>query len=395
MKVMFIHTMPYTELDMNYDRKHNSAWVTLPNDYYDSAIGHELYNRYLDELEYADQLGFEGICVNEHHQTAFGLMPAPNVIAGALARRTKTGKICILGRALPLVNNPLTIAEEFAMLDTITGGRIITGFVRGIGAEYHASGMNPTESLERYQEAHDLIVRAWTENGPFTFEGKYYHFNHVNLWPRPFQTPHPPIWIPSQGSAETIRWAAAKERRYTYLQTQVPLTSLYRYMRMYRDEARRAGYEPHADQLGWTIKVYVAETDEIAMRESKPHIEAFQNKYFRMPMEMLLPPGYSSISSMKKVLEGRKAIGNAVTAEEMMQHGTFVCGSPATVRERLLEIQGRAGFNYLIASLEFGTLPAHLTRKNLEFFAREVMPQLQAAPVPDLGKIDAEMAATN
>ncbi|HKS18001.1 MAG TPA: LLM class flavin-dependent oxidoreductase [Bradyrhizobium sp.] len=388
MRILFIHTMPYTALDMDYDRKHNSAWVTLPNDYYDSATGHELYNRYLDELEYADQLGFEGICVNEHHQTAFGLMPAPNIMAGALARRTKTAKICILGRALPLVNNPLTIAEEFAMLDTITGGRIVTGFVRGIGAEYHASGMNPTESLERYQEAHDLIVRAWTEKGPFTFEGKYYHFNHVNLWPRPFQNPHPPIWIPSQGSSETIRWAAAKERRYTYLQTQAPLASLYKYMRMYRDEARRSGYEPHVDQLGWAVKIYVAETDEIAMRESQPHIEAFQNKYFRMPMEMLLPPGYTSISSMKGVMEARKSnVGKPVTMHDMMQQGTFVCGSPATVRERLLEIQSKAGFNYLIASLEFGTLPAHLTRKNLEVFAREVMPHLRDA-VPDLGKID-------
>ncbi len=116
-------------------------------------------------------------------------MPQPGVIAGALARETKNCKIAILGRALPLVNYPLAIAEEFAMLDAISGGRIIAGFVRGIGAEYHAMGVNPAFSHARYLEAHDLILRAWTEPGPFEFEGKHYHFKYVNTWPRPVQQP--------------------------------------------------------------------------------------------------------------------------------------------------------------------------------------------------------------
>ncbi len=103
--------------------------------------------------------------VNEHHQTAYGMMPVPGVMAGALARRTKTAKIAVLGRALPLVNNPLTIAEELSMIDNISGGRLIAGFVRGIGAEYHSSGVNPTESHARFHEAHDLIIQAWTQPG--------------------------------------------------------------------------------------------------------------------------------------------------------------------------------------------------------------------------------------
>ncbi len=207
MKFFFFHLMPYAALDPDYDKQYDSAWVTLPNSYYDPKIGHELYNRYLDELEYADAVGFDGICVNEHHSNAYGMMPIPGVMAGALARRTKNCKIAVLGRALPLLNNPLTVAEEFAMLDTITGGRLIAGFVRGIGAEYHAWGANPAESHDRFHEAHDLIIEGWTKPGPFAFEGKYYHFNYVNVWPRPYQQPHPPVWIPSQGSRETIEWA--------------------------------------------------------------------------------------------------------------------------------------------------------------------------------------------
>ena len=162
MKFFCFHLMPYAALDPDYDKTYNSAWVTLPNSYYDPKIGHALYNRYLDELEFADAVGFDGVCVNEHHQNAYGLMPIPGVMAGALSRRTKNAKIAVLGRALPLLNNPLVVAEEFAMLDNITAGRLVAGFVRGIGAEYHSWGANPAESHDRFHEAHDLILQAWT-----------------------------------------------------------------------------------------------------------------------------------------------------------------------------------------------------------------------------------------
>jgi alkanesulfonate monooxygenase SsuD/methylene tetrahydromethanopterin reductase-like flavin-dependent oxidoreductase (luciferase family) len=385
MKFFFFHLMPYSELDLDFDKEYPATWVTLPNAYYDPKKGHELYNRYLDELEYADELGFDGVCVNEHHQTAYGMMPAPSVLAGALSRRTKNAKIAVLGRALPLINNPLVVAEEFAILDNITGGRLVAGFVRGIGSEYHSTGVNPTESHDRFHEAHDLILRAWTEPGPFVHQGKYYNLNYVNVWPRPYQQPHPPIWIPSQGSRETIEWAAAKERRYTYLQTFSPVTALYKFMGMYREEARKSGYEPSPDQLGWSVNTYVAETDAQAIAEARPHIEAFVNKFLRKPMDMLLPPGYLSLSSMKGVMQAKQSLTGLRTVEELIKNGQFICGSPATVRAQLEEHQDKAGFNYLLPNLQFGTLPADLTRRNMEMFAREVMPHLRdRSPAPGL-----------
>jgi alkanesulfonate monooxygenase SsuD/methylene tetrahydromethanopterin reductase-like flavin-dependent oxidoreductase (luciferase family) len=391
MRFFFFHLMPYAPLDPDYDRTHKSSWVTLPNSYYDPELGAELYNRYLDELEYAAELGFEGIGVNEHHQNAYGLMPCPNVFAGMLARRIPAAaKIAILGRALPVLANPLSVAEEFAVLDNVTRGRIITGFVRGIGAEYHSLAVNPTESHARFQEAHDLIVQAWTRPGPFPFEGKYYHFPHVNLWPRVYQKPHPPIWIPSQGSRETIEFAADPARRYVYLQTATPAATLFKTMQAYRDEALRRGYESSPDQLGWSVKIYVAETDEIARREAKPHIEAFANKFLRMPQEMLLPPGYSSLASMKGLMQAKKTItGGTRSMEQMIEQGTFICGSPQTVIEQLADYQRKGGFNIVMAGLHFGTLPHELTRKALELFAREVMPALKGA-VPDGGLRAAE-----
>lgn len=379
MKFYMMHLMPYADLDLDYDQKYNSAWITLPNSYYDPKKGARLYNRYLDELEYADQLGFDGVCVNEHHQNAYGLMPQPGVMAGALARRTRKVKIAILGRALPLLNNPVTVAEEFAMVDNITEGRFIAGFVRGIGAEYHAWSSNPADSHDRFHEAHDLIVRAWTDTGPFSFEGKHYHFEYVNLWPRPYQDdPHPPIWIPSQGSAETIDWASHPDRRYTYLQTFTPVAMLAKYMQMYKEKAREHGYEATEEQLGWSVPIYVGETDEIARREAEPHIENFLNKFLRMPKEMLLPPGYLSLKSMLGVMKAKSAIGGKQTIDDVIDKGMFICGSPDTVRSRLAEYREQIGFGHLLSLLQFGTLPAELTRKNMELYANEVMPWLRA-----------------
>lgn len=379
MQVHFFHLMPYGPLDLNYADKYSSAWVTLPNSYFDPKQGTGIYNRYIGELELADKLGFDGICVNEHHSTAYGLMPAPNLIAAALTRNTTRAKICILGRALPLVNNPVYIAEEFAMLDQMSGGRIVTGFVRGIGSEYYAAGIDPTLSHARYYEAHDLILQAWTREGPFKYHGRHYNFDYVNIWPRPVQQPHPPVWVPSQGSRETIEWCAAKERRYTYLQTFSPIHLAQKNFDMYRECARNNGYEPDKTQLGWAIPMYVAETDEQARREVQPHIEAFYNRFLRSTLELRMPPGYSSIASTKMLIEQKFALRSTQqTVDSLAELGMVIFGSPKTVREILLHYREKMGIGHLIAMLQIGPQPAEQTDKSMRLFAAEILPHLQA-----------------
>jgi alkanesulfonate monooxygenase SsuD/methylene tetrahydromethanopterin reductase-like flavin-dependent oxidoreductase (luciferase family) len=378
MEVVLFHLMPYADLDLKAGREHGTVWVNLPNSNFDPVKGHKLYNRYLDELEYGEELGFDAIAVNEHHQTAYGLMPSPIVTASALARRTQRAKIAILGSALPLREHPLMVAEEHAMIDVITGGRLISGFVRGIGAEYHTFGVNPTFSHDRFHEAHDLIVRAWTEPGPFSFQGRHYNVQYVNLWPRPYQKPHPPIWIPSQGSKETIDWAAHPDRRYTYLQTFSPANVVQRYLKMYRDTCASFGYEAEDRQLGWAVPVYIAETDELARREAKLHFEAFRNVFLKMPVEMLLPPGYTSRESLKNVMKAKAAIFGDITLEKSIELGLIICGSPATARRALESYWKDMRFGNLLVLCQFGTLPADLTRRNMELFAREVMPAVKS-----------------
>jgi alkanesulfonate monooxygenase SsuD/methylene tetrahydromethanopterin reductase-like flavin-dependent oxidoreductase (luciferase family) len=376
MQFHFFHLMPWPHVPPDFATSEPSAWVTFSNRHYDPVVGHELYNRYLDELEYAEELGFDGICVNEHHQNTYGTMPSPNVVAGMLARRTSRCQIALLGNGLPLRDHPLRVAEEVAMLDVVTGGRIISGFVRGIGCEYHSFSLNPVHSRERFLEAHDLIVRAWTEPGPFHFHGKHYRFRYVNVWPRPLQQPHPPIWIPSQGSTETIDWSA--ERRYPYLQTFNTVATLEKNLGLYREAARGHGYEASPEQLGWAVPIYVADTDEQARAEAAPHIEFFFNCLLRYPPEYGFPPGYLSERSMAAVLAQK--VGDRArnrTFDTMDAEGYIITGSPSTVLRRLTEVHSRIGYGLLVPFLQFGSLPADLTRRNMELFAREVMPALR------------------
>jgi alkanesulfonate monooxygenase SsuD/methylene tetrahydromethanopterin reductase-like flavin-dependent oxidoreductase (luciferase family) len=380
MKFVCFHLMPYRPLDLEAAKKYRSAWVVLPNSFYDPEKGAAEYDSYLDQLTYAEELGFDAIGVNEHHQTAYGLMPAPNLIASALIQRTKKVQIAVLGRALPLVNNPINIAEEFAMLDVLSKGRLIAGFVRGIGAEYHSTGVNPAFSHERFHEAHDLIVKAWTTPGPFEFEGDHFRLRYVNLWPRPYQKPHPPVWIPSMGSRETVVWASAPERKYPFMVTFSPESAVVRYHNMYRDAAQAHGYTASGGQLGWATPIYVAESDEQARDEAKAGIESLFNNFLSMPWEMLLPPGYTSNASMKATMKLRPALGawpRRQTIDELIASGTIVIGSPATVREKIKRVREQTGFDILIALLQFGVLPDHLARRNMEMFAGEVMPKLR------------------
>ena len=376
MQFYFFHLMPYPYMPEDYLDRYETSWVTIPNELYDPKIGHQLYNDYLDVFEAADRLGYDGICVNEHHQTCYGLMPSPNIMAGALARRTSNAKIAILGNAICLRDHPLRVAEEVAMLDVITKGRIISGFVRGVGDEYISFSMDPTTSRDRFLEAHDLIIRAWTETGPFAFEGKHYTFRYVNTWPRPYQKPHPPVWLPSQGSIETVIFAA--ERRYPYMQVFSPFSTVKRILDEYKKQAENFGYETPPEQLGWAVPVYVADTDEKAWAEAETHVDFLFNKLLRRPFHQFFPPGYLTEKSMARVVGDKKIGGTHFDPRELNEKGMILVGSPSTVRERLADCQEQTGMGLLVVLLHFGSMPKEMTLENIDLFAKEVMPHFRA-----------------
>ncbi len=372
MRFFNFHLMPYPALPKDYD---GPAWVTCPNELYDPEVGSSVYNRYLDELIYSEELGFDGVCVNEHHQNAYGLMPSPNLMAAILARQTKRIKIAVVGNALPLYDPPTRVAEEYAMIDNISNGRLIAGFVVGGGPEYYSFSINPAFAREKFYEAHDIIIKAWTEPGPQEYIGKHYKLRFLNTWPRPVQKPHPEVWIPGVGSLETMEFVA--KHHYAYMGIPYFHIDVFdRQYKLFREACEREGYTYDPKQAGWLLPIYVAETDEEAQRQYEEHFWYFVRRL--LPGISVQPPGYTSLRSMENIMKGANTFAASLKTWDEVEEGVYaIVGSPKTVLEKLGQHLPRLGTGNLLGLFQLGTLPADLTRRSLELFAREVMPKLR------------------
>jgi alkanesulfonate monooxygenase SsuD/methylene tetrahydromethanopterin reductase-like flavin-dependent oxidoreductase (luciferase family) len=385
------HLMPYRDLPDDFEEHHESGWVWVPNELWDPDTACGYYNVYIDQLVFAEELGFDGVCINEHHQNVYGLMPSPNLIAAALTQRTERVKIAIVGNALPLYDPPTRVAEEIAMLDNMSGGRIIAGQVIGGGPEYYSFSINPAEARTRFAEAHEIIMRAWTQPGPFEFYGEHYKLRYVNTWPRPLQKPHPPVWIPGVGSLETMEFVA--KRRYAYMG--IPYFHIDFFKKTYglfKQACEREGYEAHPEQMGLLMPIYVGETDAQARAEFEQHFWYFKRKL--IPGLTLSPPGYTSVQSAIRIfsaLEEKFIVG--VESWEDLEAGSYaIVGSPDTVFEKLAEHIHDLGAGNLLGLLQLGDMPDEKVRGSMTRFAEQVIPRLRAefpdsaepppAPVP-------------
>jgi alkanesulfonate monooxygenase SsuD/methylene tetrahydromethanopterin reductase-like flavin-dependent oxidoreductase (luciferase family) len=349
-----------------------------------------MYNDFMDELEHAAECGFDAVCVNEHHSNGYGLMPSPNLIASALSRRTRDTAICVMGNSLALYNPPTRVAEEFAMIDCISGGRLIAGFPVGTPMDTcYAYGQNPSMLRERYREAHDLVMRAWTTEETFAFNGRFNQQRYVNIWPRPVQKPHPPIWIPGGGSVETWRWCAEMDYVYSYL-------SYYGYkagratMDGFWQEMSRLGKDRNPYRAGFLQFVGVAESRAEAMRIYREAAEYFYLRCLHVAAKFASPPGYTSEATQRAGIESQvaRAAGAAPpryqdkfqllpkTMDEIVDRGYVVIGSPDEVAEQLKEVATSLNVGNLMLLLQFGNMGKDLTRYNTDLFAKKVMPQL-------------------
>jgi alkanesulfonate monooxygenase SsuD/methylene tetrahydromethanopterin reductase-like flavin-dependent oxidoreductase (luciferase family) len=304
-KLLWFHLMPYTELPDDFREKHPSVWVDVHSSLFDPKRAHLMYNDFMDELEFAAECGFDGVCVNEHHSNGYGLMPSPNLIASALARRTTDTAICVMGNSLALYNPPTRVAEEFAMIDCISGGRLIAGFPVGTPMDTcYAYGQNPSVLRERYHEAHDLVMRAWTERETFAFNGRFNQQRYVNIWPRPVQRPHPPVWIPGGGSVETWQWCAAMDYVYCYL-------SYFGYkagratMDGFWNEMSRLGKDRNPYRAGFLQFVGVAESRTEALERYAEAAEYFYGRCLHVGANFANPPGYVSEATQRAGIESQ------------------------------------------------------------------------------------------
>ena len=296
MHIMMFTERPYYDVPEDEIIK-NAGYFGIPNEHFNSEVGGQLFNSYFDEAVYAEEKGFDGVMLNEHHGTPFCMGAVMNIEAAVLARITQRVKIVLLGNPLP-VADPLRLAEELAMIDMISGGRLVPGWVRGAGSESIYNNANPAYNRELFNEAHDFVVKAWTTPGPFRFEGKHYHYRHVNPWVLPVQKPYPQMWIPGLVSQETVVWCA--RHRYPYLALATFLEPTLEMVKLYRDTAAEEGYESGPENFGYLQRVVVAETEEKAQEMGRAFMYGGGISAFARP-EWMFPPGYNSKAATRRL----------------------------------------------------------------------------------------------
>ena len=358
-----------------------SIWVNLPNSIYDPQVGHRRLRDYIDVFGQSEEFGFDGIVVNEHHATPGATTPSPNLNAAFLIAKTERIPIAVIGNMLPAHLSPVRVAEEIAYLDVVSGGRVICGLVRGTGMEYYVHPVDPSRARDIFWEAHDLILKAWREPGPFAWNGEHFHIPTVNPWPRPLQQPHPEIWIPGVGSLDTIEIVARHRHRYmTVFAPNLLVQKQYELFRHLAEE--KYGYTPAPNQLLATVPTYVAETDEQAHREAKAHMLWLFHMHLRVPPHIFFPPGFMEKRSFRNMVEAKMKYGlkdfTDLTYEDLLEQGYIIVGSPQTVVDKLADYAENVGAGGFIGmGSPFGAMPKWMTLKCMQILSEEVFPHFR------------------
>jgi alkanesulfonate monooxygenase SsuD/methylene tetrahydromethanopterin reductase-like flavin-dependent oxidoreductase (luciferase family) len=338
-----------------------------PADTYSAEVAERSMQTTLDQFRLADEFGFDWVTVAEHHYSPFSLTPTPMLMAAALTQTVKRAKIAVLGPTLPILN-PIRVAEEFAMLDTMSGGRVIAGLLRGTPNEYVTYNINPSESRARFEEALDLVRMAWTEPEPFGWQGRYYQYRSVSIWPRPVQRPHPPIYV-SGSSPESGEFAARNRFGLGLAFTTLQLAE--KSVAHYRACAKSFGWEPTSDDVIYRIGVHVADTDEQAIAD------------------LSHGPRHVGLSMRNRAVEsavaesgfyGRDAEDqrNRLIPRDLKERidlGQILVGSPDTVLAQIRTIHAKVGNG--VIDLPLATQLGEPTSHAIELFGTKVLPRLR------------------
>jgi alkanesulfonate monooxygenase SsuD/methylene tetrahydromethanopterin reductase-like flavin-dependent oxidoreductase (luciferase family) len=356
MKVSFFETARYRP-----PQALPSEWP-VPSGAYDPEAGAEAYRSMIERLQYVEELGFDWVSVSEHHYSPRIMTPAPIVSASFIAARLKKITIALLGPIVPQ-SNPVRVAEELAMLDTLAQGRLVVGLLRGTTNEYLSYDLNPAEARERTDEGMELILRAWTEPQPFGWQGRHFRFRTVSIWPRPFQQPHPPTYALGT-SREACEFAARNHLGCGV--SFAPFEVVAKATRYYRAQCARHGWEPAPEQIIYRANMLLAETDEDAhalLREQPS----------RAPFAMR-----AGVSAALMTLDARNIAGEARAPIVGGALPTTFIGSPDTVVEQVRRCRDVVGAGVLDLSLQPpGTADAECLMRSLELFGKKVLPRIR------------------
>jgi alkanesulfonate monooxygenase SsuD/methylene tetrahydromethanopterin reductase-like flavin-dependent oxidoreductase (luciferase family) len=388
MKVFVFDLLAYGE-QLDHLKVGNELPYPLPKRHFKADVAVRTYAEHLAAWEELDRLGYDGVGFNEHHCSPYGLMNSPNLMAAAAAQRTKRLKLLIYGNLLPL-HEPLRLAEELAMIDCLSNGRLVSGFARGIPREYQVHNVKLAESRERFEEAYEIITRAWTDE-VFSYQGKFWSYKDVAMWPRPVQQPGPEIWIPVVGSKESIEFAARKNAVIT--PGLAPGGLQHDIIRYYAKCLAQQGRKITPNHLSLGMSVYVADSKEQAVKEYGPHHLYFNRTLFShgnfTETSLQRQAGYATQSStdyvrpenLKAAEHARENFRDMTMADVAAMAERMPWGTPKEVTDKIIEIADQAGANMIQIGFNRGVLPQELFLEQIRRFGRDVLPALQAHEV--------------
>jgi alkanesulfonate monooxygenase SsuD/methylene tetrahydromethanopterin reductase-like flavin-dependent oxidoreductase (luciferase family) len=390
MQAWYLNENPYPFVPQHILDSVDSVRASLPNKLCDPRIAADLFEESLDECLLCDDIGIN-VVSNEHHAGINCLYGASPLILGILARQTRRVRILSLGTLVTVRHDPVRVAEEYATADVISRGRLDIGFVKSGGTEMASGNANPVGIVERFWEAIDLILKALTHReGPFSWEGKHFTHRHVNIWPRPWQQPHPPLWA-ATGDPETS--AELGRRGMINVLVFRGVEGTKRAWAAYRKARTEAGLPASGpDRFGYTAFVYTGDTDEEGVRvgskllwflntglKSAPQYSKFlpgQTAPEHAPLLYRSTPAPSAPTGLAPA--GRNAatlVG--IDAEQAIARGLMFAGNPDTVCRQIMEFQAKAGpFEHLILASRSGFMTHAEAEKGLKLFAKEVLPRL-------------------
>ena len=375
----------YTEEDVR-NSPNEAVRLTFSNSNFDPQEGHYLYNMYLDEYEYSEEVGFDGLMLNEHHNTPTCLGATMNLEAAILARNTKNSKIVLLGNPLPIFDNPIRLAEELAEIDMISGGRLVSGF----RARHRCGELWPPTPTRCTTGLASKKPTTWSSRpGPRPAPSVGKVTTTTSAWSirsrLPMQKPHPPVWIPGTGSPETLVWCAERNYPYIFLETDPQGTQDMK--AIYAETARQHGYEPGPENFGYLVRIHVQDTDEKAYDVGKGYMVGnIGVGRIPLPRDYASPVGYGSRSDDPRFLRLREQVRSdpfrvggldGAAYDSILDSKRWIIGSPDTVISQLREVLSFMRPGILAVWTNDGSISHEDTMRCLELMGQEVLPALR------------------
>jgi natural product biosynthesis luciferase-like monooxygenase protein len=329
------------------------------------------YEQMLEQIVMAEALGFDGVWCAEHRipRFAFG---NPAVFMAAVARMTSRIRLGTAVSLLPL-HNPVRLAEDYSMVDVLSGGRLDFGVGRGLYKyDYEMSGVDMAESRPRFDECLEVILKAWSQ-GVFTYQGRFFQYDTHSVTPRPVQTPHPPVYMACVMSPESYEWAGAHGHHiltapffFTRFEDQQTRLALY------HRALEKAGVEPTQRDVVGAYHLYCGDSDAAVRAIAEPGLRTYQafTKSADLLRGAVRDP--SQYQAWQRFFENRDTI-----TFEQMRATRAVIGTPDECAARITQLSQEYGLNYFMFEANYGGITHADVLCSLERFAREVIPRFR------------------